>query len=90
MPIVFENADVAAKYSPARETDGKVHVPAGKSVPGQPAPVGYAGPLSKITLAAADKAFASGSNIIKLKEAAKTIASSNAVKKEEKKETVTP
>lgn len=66
MPVKFENSDVEAKYEACREKDGHVHVPAGKN-PGS----GYAGPLSKITLAAADKAAASGSNILKLKEPAK-------------------
>lgn len=61
--VQFTNADVAAKYEACRSVDGKIHVPAGKK-PGS----GYAGPLSQINLAAADKAFESGSNILKLKK----------------------
>lgn len=68
MPVEFDNADVAAKYVPAREKDGHVHVPAGKKTAKNPNPVGYAGLLSNITLVCADKAFASGSNILKLKD----------------------
>lgn len=68
MPVQFINEDVAAKFEACRENDGKIHIPAGKHKPGQPRPVGYAGPLSRITLAAAEKALASGSNILKLKE----------------------
>ena len=66
MNVVFENPEVAAKYDACRSSDGKVHVPSGK-VYGS----GYAGPLSKISLVAADKAFASGSNLLKLKKAEK-------------------
>lgn len=65
MGVVFENKDVADKYEACRTVDGKVHVPSGK-VHGS----GYMGPLSKITLGAADKMFASGSNNLKLKTAA--------------------
>jgi hypothetical protein len=65
--VKFENPEVDAKYEACRETDGKVHIPAGKSKAGENK-VGYSGPLSKITPAAAEKALASGSNILKLKE----------------------
>jgi hypothetical protein len=71
MSFEFQNPDVKAKYTPARETDGKVHIPAGKKNAKNPTPEGYAGPLSLISLVAADKAYASGSNILKLKEPAK-------------------
>lgn len=69
MGVVFKNADVAAKYEACREVDGKVHIPGGSKIPGVNR-VGYMGPLSLITLEAADKAFASGSNLLKLKEQA--------------------
>ncbi len=65
--VQFTNPAVAAKYKATRSTDGKVHVPAGKEKTG-----GYAGLLSGITLAAADKAFASKSNILELKDAKST------------------
>lgn len=65
--IEFKNPDVAAKYEALREKDGEVHVPGGAKEPGVER-AGFKGPLSLITLAAADKAFASGSNILKLKE----------------------
>jgi hypothetical protein len=68
MPVEFKNPDVAAKYEALRN-DGPVHVPAGKN-PG----TGYAGPLSGITLVAADKAMASGINWFKLKTAAPAAA----------------
>lgn len=71
MGIVFKNPEVAAKYEALREKDGKVHIPGGSKIPGQER-TGFMGPLSLITLAAADKAYASGSNLLKLKEAAKT------------------
>jgi hypothetical protein len=64
--VKFENPEVEAKYEALRSEDGRVHIPAGKSVIGQKS-VGYAGPLSKITPEAAEKALASGSNILKLK-----------------------
>ncbi len=67
--VKFENPEVEAKFESLRENDGKVHIPAGKSKPGEKS-VGYAGPLSKITLEAAEKALASGSNILKLREQA--------------------
>lgn len=85
MAFEFENPEVAAKFQPARENDGKVHIPAGKKTAANPNPVGYAGPLSKISLAAAEKALASGSNILKLKEnAPKADNKKTDVKKEEK------
>jgi hypothetical protein len=67
MGVVFKNPDVAAKYEAIREKDGKVHIPGGSKVPGVER-TGFMGPLSLITLAAADKAYASGSNLLKLKE----------------------
>jgi hypothetical protein len=69
MAFEFKDPDVAKKYTPNRESDTKVHVPSGKSVPGQKS-VGYSGMLSGITLAAADKAFKSGTNNFKLKPGA--------------------
>lgn len=65
--VQFTNPDVAAKYESGRAVDTKVHVPAGKTVPGGEKPIGYSGMLSGITLAAADKMYASGSNNLKLK-----------------------
>lgn len=75
---MFKNPEVAAKYEALREKDGKVHIPGGSKVPGEDR-TGFMGPLSLITLAAADKAYASGSNLLKLKEANKgnAIGSSN-------------
>lgn len=78
MAVIFKNPDVAAKYEACRETDGKVHIPCGKEKG-----TGFTGPLSLITLPAADKAFKYGSNILKLKEAA---AKKQEAKKEEKKD----
>lgn len=63
MAVVFKDQEVAKKYEACRQSDGKVHIPSGKEYGS-----GYAGPLSLITLKAADKAFANGSNILKLKE----------------------
>jgi hypothetical protein len=63
--VQFTNADVAAKYEACRANDGRIHIPAGKDKNG------YAGLLSGITLVAADKAYASGSNLLKLKQEAK-------------------
>jgi hypothetical protein len=63
--VQFTNTDVAAKYEACRANDGRIHIPAGKDKNG------YAGPLSGITLAAADKAYASGCNVLKLKQEAK-------------------
>lgn len=65
--VKFENPEVDAKFEALRSVDGKVHIPSGKTKPGEKS-VGYAGPLSKITLEAAEKALASGSNLLKLKE----------------------
>lgn len=76
MGVVFKNPDVAAKYEALRSVDGKVHIPGGSKIPGQER-AGYMGPLSGITLAAADKAHASGSNLLKLKEATKQTSSGN-------------
>jgi hypothetical protein len=73
--LEFKHADVAAKYEALRR-DGHVHVPAGKQ-----AGSGYAGLLSGITLAAADKAVAGGVNWFRLKTAAPALAG-----KENKKE----
>lgn len=63
--VQFTNPAVAAKYQALRSADCKVHIPAGKTKSG-----GYAGMLSGITLEAADKAFASKSNLLELKAAA--------------------
>lgn len=63
MAVTFTNPDVAAAFEPLRENDGKIHIPAGKTNKG-----GYAGLLSGITLEAAQKAVASGSNLLKKKE----------------------
>ena len=82
--INFENPEVAAKYEALRSTDGKVHIPGGHKIPGQER-TGFMGPLSKITLAAADKAFASGSNILKLKEVSKSGKPFLPVEKKEEK-----
>lgn len=84
MSFDFTNPEVAAKYVPCREKDGKVHIPAGKKVIGKPAPVGYAGPLSKITLEAAEKAIASGSNLLKAKDAGKANEKKDAGKTDDK------
>lgn len=67
MPVVFKNPDVADVFEACREADGKVHIPAGKAIPGVPS-IGYSGLLSGITRAAAIKAIKSGSNLLKLKE----------------------
>ena len=66
--VEFKNPAVAEKYTPLRNKDGKVHIPAGKKTAPDKPGVGYAGLLSNITLAAADKAFVSGSNLLALKE----------------------
>jgi hypothetical protein len=76
MGIVFKNPEVAAKYEALREKDGKVHIPGGSKIPGQER-AGFMGPLSLITLAAADKAYASGSNLLKLKEPVTSGSGSN-------------
>lgn len=79
MGVVFKNPDVAAKYEALREKDGKVHIPGGSKIPGKER-TGFMGPLSLITLDAADKAFASGSNLLKLKEAQRQTSSGNSRK----------
>ena len=67
MALEFTNPEVAAQYEPLRSTDTKIHVPSGKSIPGQPK-VGYSGMLSGITPEAAEKHIASGGNLLKRKE----------------------
>lgn len=62
MGFEFTNPAVSAKYVPLRKADCKIHVPAGREKKG-----GYAGPLSGITLEAADKCYASKSNLLELK-----------------------
>lgn len=71
MSFEFKNPEVAAKYEPLRSKDGIIDVPCGKHVPNAPK-TGYHGKLSGITLAAADKAYAHGAGLLKLKEQAKT------------------
>lgn len=64
--IEFKNPDVAAKYKSLRSKDGRVHVPGGRKVPGIER-IGYNGPLSLITLEAADASYASKSGLLELK-----------------------
>lgn len=84
MALEFTNPEVAAEFEALRSADTKIHVPAGKSVPGQPK-VGYSGMLSGITKEAAEKAIASGSNLLKRKESAKPAAPKPGKPKEEEK-----
>lgn len=84
--VEFKNPEVAAQFEALRAVDGKIHVPAGKKKSPEDKPVGYSGMLSGITLEAAEKALASGSNILKRKEGtpAKPAASEKVVKEKSK------
>lgn len=77
MPVKFTNPEVDNMYEALREKDGHIHIPAGKKTASNPEPKGYAGPLSGITPAAAEKAVKSGSNLLRLKGSNQSPASTN-------------
>lgn len=84
MGLEFKNPEVAAEFEPLRSIDTKIHVPSGKSIPGQPK-VGYSGMLSGITKEAAEKHLASGGNLLKRKETKQAAPpKNNKTEKEEK------